>query len=344
MKAKLRDCHLCLSHLRTCDNSARRRFGEEDEDVWMGMYASPFAIDTQQKLLPSKCLRRLADKTQVVTDNPNRHIRTRMTHSFEVVSIATAIANILGLNAFLCCAAALGHDIGHTPFGHVGERFLTNKTGQEFRHEVFSVVVAQHIERKCKGLNLTHQVLEAMLEHSRGQGEIHRGHGSQEATVMMYADKIGYIWADVNDIFVRMGADVKAFRELNELVQWFGPNQRARVQKCIEALCLESAVLGCVSFERSEAAKNFRRVKRLMYSMYAPQNFSDIGLLERAFDFIKRHTDADPAIVFALMSDHDILSVGGDNPPEGLTKLSIGDILPYLEGKHIDFTNSDMDW
>ncbi len=101
MKATLRDCHLCLSHLRTCDSAARRRFNEEDEDAWMGLYASQFAVDTQQKLLPSKCLRRLADKTQVMTDSTNRHIRTRMTHSFEVVSIVTTIANILGLNANL---------------------------------------------------------------------------------------------------------------------------------------------------------------------------------------------------------------------------------------------------
>jgi len=148
MKTTLQDCHLCLSHLRTPDESGRRRFCEEDEDSWAAAFSSPFAIDTQQKLLPSKCLRRLVDKTQVVTDNPNRYIRTREMQSHEVVSIATMIANILGLNAFLCCAGALGHDIGHTPFGQVGERFLSQKTGKEFRHDVFGVVVAQHIERK----------------------------------------------------------------------------------------------------------------------------------------------------------------------------------------------------
>jgi len=126
-------------------------------------------------------------------------------------------------------------------------------------------------------------VLEVMLEHSRGQGEMHRGRGSHESVAVMYADKIGYVWADVNDVFVRLGVNIHSYPELAELVGLFGPNQRSRVRKCVEALCLESAEAGTVVFESSEVARNFQRVKRLMHTVYGPQNFNDFALLERAY-------------------------------------------------------------
>lgn len=342
MNMALQDCYHSLVTIKTRDEQARRK-SEDDEDMLFGSSLSPFAMDIHLKLLLSKCLRRLADKTQVSTANPNRHVRTRLSHTLEVVSIACCIANELGLNVDLCQAAAFGHDIGHTPFGHLGEEFLKKKTGKEFRHEVFGLVVAQHIERKGRGLNLTHQVLDAILRHSRGSGEMCRDGGTEEAAVVMYADKIGYVWADVNDFF-RMHVDTRKYPELFELVEWFGPNQRARVQKCITALCLESAEQGRVSFERSETAINFRRVKQLMYDVYQLFNFSELELLERAYEVIKENTRVDSAIVFALMSDHDILSIGRSPSYDGLAMLSISEILPYLEEKAIDFTNPDLNW
>jgi len=153
---KLMDVRGCLAHLATKDEAARRRCGpDEDADgIWFGMIPS-FQLDVM-KVSHSKALRRLGRKTQVVSLPTNAHTRTRGSHVVEVGGTGVLLWP-LGLNQDLLYASALAHDMGQVAFGHYGEEFLTKKSGKKFRHEIFGVILAQKIERRGRGLNLTHQ-------------------------------------------------------------------------------------------------------------------------------------------------------------------------------------------
>lgn len=357
MEKKLKDCFGCLSKQKTPDKEAIRRYPlNEDEDAYLLEFGSPFLADAFQKISPSKAFRRLASKTQVLTSNINIHVRTRISHTHEVVSIATAIARILGLNESLCQAIALGHDMGHAPFGHLGEEFISRVTGKKFRHETFGLVIAQQIERKGQGLNLTHQVLDGILKHSRGAGSMLVDKNiSPEASVVMFADKIAYIWADINDIFFRVKLfDISEFAELEKLINYFGKNQRARTAVSVKELCYESAEKGTVSFSEFPLAQIFSRVKDSMYSIYKlidKTSYREIlrKMLKRIYDFLSKSEIAentDPAIILALMTDDDVFALTKEEniSNQDFYKCSITEILPYLKGKNIDFTDPDLDW
>ena len=234
----------CLAHKKTPNSAARRRKpAESDEDLWILHHGNDYSIDAFGKILVSKAFRRLDSKTQVLTANIiNPHVRKRNSHTSEVVNAATIIARILGLNEDLCLAIALGHDIGHAPFGHLGENFISKITAKNFRHEIFGVVIAQHIERQGKGLNLTHQVLEGIRNHARGLNDLSRKESvSEEANVVMYADKIAYILADINDIFERTRIlDYGKFPEIFDLALMCGKNQRERMAFYLKGLSQES--------------------------------------------------------------------------------------------------------
>lgn len=359
MRAGLEAVRGCLSHLAAKDVDARRRQQEEDEDSWMGAYGSPYAVDVN-KLLCSKAIRRLGRKTQVVAEPVSSHVRDRLSHTFEVASVATTVARVLGLNVDLCHATALGHDIGHTPYGHFGEKFMTEIIGKEFRHEVFGVVVAQKIERKGKGLNLCHRTLRGMLEHSRGEGELSLADGAEEANVTMYADKIAYVMADYNDLFSRRALATGAPRiedhpQLAAEIAWFGPNQRSRVATCIAGLCLESAAKGRVSFSDSETAQRFAAVKKLMYVVYHGMPWqgadAELRLVYEWLEFAQRlrapEPAADPRILLALLNDHDVSLIAdawGNSDHPAIECLSIADVIPHLAGVTVDFADPDLDW
>ncbi|HSD12179.1 MAG TPA: HD domain-containing protein [Patescibacteria group bacterium] len=359
LRAKLEAVRGCLSHLAAKDADARRRQQEEDEDAWMAPFGSPYAADVN-KLLCSKAIRRLGRKTQVVAEPVNGHVRDRLSHTFEVASVATTVARILGLNADLCQATALGHDIGHTPYGHFGEKFMTELIGKEFRHEVFSVVVAQKIERKGKGLNLCHRTLRGMLEHSRGEGDLRLGDGAEEGNVTMYADKIAYVMADFNDLFSRRSIAEGAPKlddhpKLAAEMAWFGPNQRSRVATCVAGLCLESAAKGRVSFADCEAAQRFAAAKKLMYDVYHGIHWEgadeELRLVYEWLEFSQRCRApapvADPRILLALLNDRDVRLIAdawGNCDHPDIDALSIADVIPHLAGVTIDLADPDLDW
>jgi len=343
----------CLSDKKTPDEIARRRQPpEKDEDLFITGLNHDYAVDAYQKIAPSKAFRRLIFKTQVLTAANNAHIRNRATHTFEVVNVATIIARILGLNENLCCAIALGHDIGHAPFGHIGERFISQVTDKEFRHEIFGVNIVQHIERKGKGLNLTHQVLEGILNHSRGSNDLTRNANiSEEANVVMYADKIAYIFADIRDIFERKGGlEFDKFPQLKKLVESCGKTHREQVALCVENLCFESAEKGYVAFEESDAAKIFSEIKENMYKIYRLVNiFNGTEILEKAYVFLSKIGiigDIDPAIVLALMTDSGVLYLYKKDyvNANDFYRCSVAEIIEHLQGKNINFLEPDLDW
>lgn len=148
----------------------------------------------RDRILHCKAFRRLKDKTQVFLSPKGDHYRTRLTHTLEVSQNARTIARALNLNEMLTEAIALGHDLGHTPFGHAGERVLNEMNPDGFRHSQQSVRVAQYLEKNGKGLNLTWEVLDGMEHHS-----IHSQPATLEGKVVRLADKIAYINHDIDD-------------------------------------------------------------------------------------------------------------------------------------------------
>ncbi|MEI6650904.1 MAG: HD domain-containing protein [Candidatus Moraniibacteriota bacterium] len=296
-------------------------------------------------------------KAQVFSLPRNPHIRKRLTHGLEVTSLAGTIAEILGLNIALVEAGSIAHDIGHTPYGHLGESFLTTVLGREFRHNIFGTIVAQHIERKGVGLNLAFETLEGILFHSGGRKSISSWSDLRaEYAVIRLADKIAFTFSDLNDAlrYGYLGSD----RGFDAMVwNWFGSNQRERIANCVHALVQESAEENHISFSRSETAQRFEELKKWMYENVYSQVDSTIQatILERTYDFLSTgpaFEECDPAMLLALLTDDETDAIGhilleskrlrADN---GLIKnFGIMEIIPDLKGKRIDLFDPDLGW
>ncbi|MBR2180643.1 MAG: deoxyguanosinetriphosphate triphosphohydrolase, partial [Oscillospiraceae bacterium] len=173
----------CLS-----ENSRGRKRPEEPCDI-----RTCFMRD-RDRIIHSKSFRRLKHKTQVFISPEGDHYRTRLTHTLEVSGIARTIARALHLNENLCEAIAMGHDLGHTPFGHGGERELSAITDGRFSHNLQSVRVAERIERNGRGLNLTHEVLNGIACHSGDKTA-----ETLEGKIVALSDRIAYINHDIDD-------------------------------------------------------------------------------------------------------------------------------------------------
>jgi len=148
----------------------------------------------RDRIIHSKSFRRLKQKTQVFLIPEGDHYRTRMTHTLEVSQLARTIAKALRLNEDLTDAIALGHDLGHTPFGHAGEKALNEVCPFGFAHYQQSVRVVELLEKTGEGLNLTWEVRDGILNH-RTAGYPH----TLEGQVVRYCDKIAYINHDIDD-------------------------------------------------------------------------------------------------------------------------------------------------
>ncbi len=158
----------------------------------------------RDRIIHSKSFRRLKHKTQVFLTPMGDHYRTRLTHTLEVSQIARTIAKVLRLNEDLTEAISLGHDLGHTPFGHAGEDTLNQIVPGGFNHADQSLRVVDLLEREGKGLNLTVEVRDGILKHSKGKGEIlcedpEAMASTLEGQVVRIADIIAYINHDIDD-------------------------------------------------------------------------------------------------------------------------------------------------
>ena len=165
----------------------------------------------RDRIIHSKSFRRLMHKTQVFIAPKGEHYRTRLTHTLEVTGIARTIARALRLNEDLVEAASLGHDLGHTPFGHIGESALRECYSSDFSHYAQSLRVVDRLERGGEGLNLMWEVRDAIFNH---QGENRAS--TLEGKILKFADRIAYISHDIDDA-VRAGilkeSDLAGFDE-----------------------------------------------------------------------------------------------------------------------------------
>ena len=189
------------------DESEGRMFSTEGD-----LYRSEYQRD-RDKILHTKAFRRLSHKTQVFLAPQGDHYRTRLTHTLEVAQIARTIARALGLNEDLTEAIALGHDLGHTPFGHVGEQAISTclakhrgldpnapENQQLYRHNIQSLRVVDVIENNGKGLNLTAEVRDGIVCHTGSQRA-----ETLEGRIVATADRIAYVNHDIDDA-IRAGA------------------------------------------------------------------------------------------------------------------------------------------
>ncbi|WP_411676727.1 deoxyguanosinetriphosphate triphosphohydrolase [Caproicibacter sp.] len=169
-------------------NSAGRDTQEMDCDL-----RTPYQRD-RDRIIHCKAFRRLKHKTQVFLSPEGDHYRTRLTHTLEVAQIARTIARALQLNEDLTEAISLGHDLGHTPFGHAGERALNQIFPGGFRHYEQSVRVVERLEKNGKGLNLTKEVRDGILCHTTGTEAL-----TMEGRIVRVADRIAYLNHDIDD-------------------------------------------------------------------------------------------------------------------------------------------------
>ena len=171
----------------SAETKGRKRFEEK----------CPLRTDYQRdrdRILHCRAFRRLKHKTQVFLSPELDHYRTRLAPTLEVSQIARTIARALRLNEDLTEAIALGHDLGHTPFGHAGERAINSLFDGSFTHFEQSVRVCEKIEKNGKGLNLTFEVLDGIRNHTKGEWA-----ETLEGKIVRYADRIAYINHDIED-------------------------------------------------------------------------------------------------------------------------------------------------
>ncbi len=198
----------------------------------------------RDRIIHCKSFRRLKHKTQVFISPEGDHYRTRLTHTLEVAQIARTISRALRLNEDLTEAIALGHDLGHTPFGHAGEDALNKLSPFGFKHYKQSVRVLEKIENNGKGLNLTAEVLDGILCHTSGKQAF-----TAEGRIVRIADRIAYLNHDIDDAKragVLSDKDIPAY-----ILETLGVEKSQRINKLIHSLienshgkdfCMEESV------------------------------------------------------------------------------------------------------
>ncbi len=183
----------------------------------------------RDRIIHSKSFRRLKHKTQVFLSPESDHYRTRLTHTLEVAQIARTIARALRLNEDLTEAIALGHDLGHTPFGHAGERAINDLASFSFSHYEQSVRVCKKLEKNGKGLNLTFEVLNGIERHTCDEWS-----KTLEGRVVRISDRIAYINHDIDDA-IRAGV-ISESDLPKEIVNKLGHSKSERIDTLVKSV------------------------------------------------------------------------------------------------------------
>lgn len=209
----------------------------------------------RDRIIHCKSFRRLKHKTQVFLSPFGDHYRTRLTHTLEVSQIARTIARALRLNEDLTEAIALGHDLGHTPFGHAGEETLAKLLPQGFRHNEQSLRVVEKLEYEGKGLNLTFEVRDGIFHHSKGKGEVFDEDREEmpatlEGQAVRVSDVIAYVNHDIDDAL-----RAKIIKESDippHLIKILGKWHAKRIDRMVEDVVRMSLETGLEKIAMSE--------------------------------------------------------------------------------------------
>lgn len=317
-------------HPRACLSSqSKGRLKPEKE----GVIRTCFQRD-RDRIIHSKTFRRLKHKTQVFLAPKGDHYRTRLTHVLEVSQIARTIARALRLNEDLTEAIALGHDLGHTPFGHAGESVLREIYPGGFDHYEQSLRVVDFLENNGKGLNLTHEVRNGIVKHSKGRGAIlpetkAERANTLEGQIVRAADIIAYVNHDLDDA---MRAEVVKKSDIpQKILKVLGDTHSKRIDTMVkdliycsletdlEKLKMSEDILPVIYmlreflydqvYEGKKLINEFKKAKRVLQDLYAyylehiEEVFADIPKEKKidrhrlVCDFIAGMTDR-----FALMT------------------------------------------
>lgn len=260
---------------------------EREEDV-----RTCYQRDTD-RIVHSKAFRRLMHKTQVFLNPEGDHYRTRMTHTLEVTRIAKTITRALGLNEDLAEAIAMGHDLGHTPFGHAGEAALTECWGQPFRHNEQSLRVVDILEKDGQGLNLCNEVREGIVGHT---GPVIPK--TLEGQIVRRADQIAYVNHDIDDA-IRAGI-LTAEDIPRDIAAILGENQRDRINTLVCDMIFTSREAGriCMTQEIQKALADLRSFMfaRVYHNPAAKgQESKAKDMLQMLFRFYVDHPEQLPA-------------------------------------------------
>lgn len=220
--------HMVLSPYASFSDCSKGRAREEEPcDI------RPVFQRDRDRIIHSKAFRRLKDKTQVFLTPEGDHYRTRLTHTLEVCQIARSIARSLMLNEDLTEAIALGHDLGHTPFGHAGERALNRICSEGFEHHIQSIRVVEFLEKHGRGLNLSYEVLDGIKNHQTvGKPE------TLEGRIVQISDKIAYVNHDIDDAI--RGGIIKAEDIPEKYTSVAGHSLRERLNSAIHNIIMNS--------------------------------------------------------------------------------------------------------
>jgi len=246
----------------------------------------------RDRIIHCKAFRRLKDKTQVFLTPEGDHYRTRMTHTLEVSQIARSISKALLLNEDLTEAIALGHDLGHTPFGHAGERALNRVCPGGFRHNEQSIRVVSILEKDGKGLNLTREVLDGILNHQTN------GHPfTLEGNVVRIADKLAYVNHDIDDAI--RGHIISESDIPSELTDILGHSLKERLNTLVHDIVMHSR--DREEIVMSDAiAEAFGELRTYMFrNVYTNpvakgQESKAEHLVEQLYEYYTQHAEAMP--------------------------------------------------
>lgn len=255
----------------------------------------------RDRILHCKSFRRLKDKTQVFLTPEGDHYRTRLTHTLEVSQNARTIAKALRMNEDLVEAIALGHDLGHTPFGHAGERALNRICPYGFEHNVQSVRTVEKLEKNGQGLNLTEEVKDGILNHQTSGSP-----ATLEGKIVKFSDKIAYIHHDMDDA-IRGGilteADVP--REIGDVI---GYTTGERLDHFIHDIVTTSAGTGDIRMSEP-VAEAMQKLRQFMFErVYKnPEAKSEEGkaeqLMETLYQHYLHHIDVLPAEMLRMIEE-----------------------------------------
>ena len=271
------------------DQSKGRPFGDKcrEEDV-----RTCYQRDID-RIVHSKAFRRLMHKTQVFLRPEGDHYRTRMTHTLEVARIASTITRALGLNEDLAEAIAMGHDLGHTPFGHAGEVALSRCLGKPFRHNEQSLRVVDVLENDGQGLNLTYEVRNGILCHTGDPWP-----ETLEGMVVRRSDQIAYVNHDIDDA-IRAG--ILSNEDIPDAItDVLGHNHSQRINTLVTDAIFTSREAGTVTLSPAvdNALKDlrafmFERVYRNPVAKGEEARAQD--MLQRMFEYYVKNPEALPA-------------------------------------------------
>ncbi len=245
------------------------------------------------RIVHCKAFRRLMHKTQVFLQPEGDHYRTRMTHTLEVARIARTIARALNLNEDLAEAAAMGHDLGHTPFGHAGEVALSEAMGQPFRHNEQSLRVVDILENDGAGLNLTYEVRMGILGHT---GD--RIPETMECQIVRRADQMAYVNHDIDDA-IRAGilsdTDIP-----HSIAKVLGYNHSQRINTLVCDAIHTSREAGQILLS-PQVDKALADLRGFMFEkvyrnpVAKGEEVKAKGMLKRLYDYYYHHPEAIPA-------------------------------------------------